>query len=501
MMDCESDTRENTLSTRHTARKRRAFLKAGVASATGLLTGCAGLDTDSEATEETAGGRGDGTVTGVAGDESDLSGTTIDMLDYEAAQARATREVLPLFEEGTGITVNLKTAPYSDLVSEQFASLSGDSTTTYDVVAVDVPYWPTFVSNDWIQPLNGFLDRSDIFRRDFIERIWDDTVVWGSPLDYLDIDQNNVMGIPYQPNVLTLYYRTDLYREAGLSPPDTFSGYQQAARELTDPEEDIYGMAMMAEQHESLLVEWKSMLYARGGRFFEGESIEQVPFGISETWEPVFDGETGMETLKFYKSLVNASYTSEDVTNWDWTDVTQNFIEGRLATAQAFSSTAYVANDPAQSEITGKVGYSLYPGSKASGSLLRRPHYGTWSLAIPNNSGKKRAAWELIRWLSLIDIQIERAKYGAQPSRKTAYEHLMKPENEFFPSSPAFFETLYLGLIEYGIGRPKIKGYFEWSNTMQKWLNRSITEGMDSREALSNAADETRMLLEQRGYY
>lgn len=79
-------------------------------------------------------------------------------------------------------------------------------------------------------------------------------------------------------------------------------------------------------------------------------------------------------------------------------------------------------------------------------------------------------------------------------------DRLAQSGNEVFQTSPAFFQALYAGLTEYGIGRPKIKGYFEWSSTMQKWLTRSITQGMDPQNALSNAADDTRQLLEEQGY-
>lgn len=96
------------------------------------------------------------------------------------------------------------------------------------------------------------------------------------------------------------------------------------------------------------------MLYARGGRFFENETIKSPPFRISESWKSVFDDQTGVETLKYYQSLSSGSYTPEGVTSWDWTNVTKNFIQGRLATAQAFSSTARAANDPAQSQVAGR---------------------------------------------------------------------------------------------------------------------------------------------------
>ena len=499
MVASQGDSADSTLSDasssdRHGSSSRRRFLRLGAGGAAALTTGCVGWGSSGQGS---SGGSG---ATNGSGSSGSLEGTTINMLEYAAAQAEATQEVLPQFEEETGISVNLETAPYSDLISKQFTSLKGDSG-SYDVIDVDVPYWPAFVSNDWIQPLNSFIEGSNLKQDDFLQRVWKDTVVWGTPEDYLNLDANNIMGIPYQPNVLTLYYRKDLYEEAGLSPPDTLNSYREAAKQLTNPGENVWGMAMMAKQHESLLVEWKSMLYARGGRFFEGETIESAPFGISESWEPIFDDQTGVETLEYYQSLIDGPYTPEGVTSWDWTNVTKNFIQGRLATAQAFSSTARTANDPSQSQIAGKVGYAPYPGSRASGSMLRRPHYGTWSLAIPRNSKKQRAAWEFIKWVNSTDIQIERARYGAQPSRQSAYDHLTKDGNEVFKTSPAFFEALYKGLTEYGIGRPKIKGYFEWSSIMQKWLTRSIAQGVAPKRALTKASEETRNLLEGEGYY
>lgn len=462
---------------------RRTFL-ATTASLSALTAGCLRL--------------GDS-----GGDETN----EINVLMYAAAQATATEEaVIPAFEDETGISVSLDTAPFGELLSQSLTTLQGDDA-VYDVIDADMSLLPQFANEGYFEPLNEYVEESDVLSPDnFIPKVWEDTAVYGPPGDYYDLSgETRINQIPYQTNVLTLYYRTDLYDEVGLEPPETISDYEQVAEQLTNEDEGIYGMGMMAREHASVFTEWKSEYQGyrgtdseQAGRFFEEEVIDpqSPPMGFSSTWEPVFNNEIARNTLQNYVDRVNAPYTPDGVTGWDWTDMTQNFLQGNLATAQAFSTTARSANDEGTSQVAGDVGYAVYPGIEINGEIFRAPHYGSWALAIPANSENKDAAWDFIEFQHRQEIALERARTGAQPSREDVYQTLSQGNEEIFPGSPQFFETMLEG-IRVGVGRPKIVGFLEWREMMAEELNAAAIGNQDPATTLQRGEERTVDILSE----
>lgn len=426
---------------------------------------------------------------------------------YSAAQATATEEaVIPAFQEETGISVNMDTAPFGDLLSQSLTTLQGDEA-VYDVIDADMSLLPQFANEGYFEPLDEYVSDSDVLNPDnFIPKVWEDAAVYGPPGDYYNLSgDTRINQIPYQTNVLTMYYRQDLYDEAGLEPPETMSDYENAAEELTDEDAGIHGMGMMAREHASVFTEWKSECQCyrnvdneAAGRFFEGEVVDpqSPPMGFSSSWEPVFDNEVAQDSLQTYVDRVNAPYTPDGVTGWDWTDMTQNFIQGNIATAHAFSTTARTANDESQSQIVGDVGYAPYPGVEVDGEVVRGPHYGSWCLAIPANSNNKDAAWDFIEFQHREEIALERARIGAQPSREDVYETLSQGSEEVFPGSQQFFEAMLEG-IRVGVGRPKILGYLEWREMMVGELNSAAIGNQTPETTLQESQEQTNGILSE----
>lgn len=434
-------------------------------------------------------------------------GDQLNVLMYAAAQADATEEaVIPEFEDETGITVNMDTAPFGDLLSQSLTTLQGNEA-VYDVIDADMSLLPEFANEGYFEPLDDYVADSDVLSpENFIPKVWEDAAVYGPPGDYYNLDgETRINQIPYQTNVLTMYYRQDLYDEAGLEPPETISDYERVAEQLTDENEGLYGMGMMAREHASVFTEWKSQYQCyrnaddeAAGRFFEGEVVDpqSPPMGFSSSWEPVFDNEIARDSLQNYVDRVNAPYTPPGASGWDWTDMTQNFIQGNLATAQAFSTTARTANDESQSQIAGDVGYAPYPGVEVDGEVVRAPHYGSWALAIPANSENKDAAWDFIEFQHREEIALERARAGAQPSRQDVYETLSQESEEVFPGSSEFFETNLEG-IQVGVGRPKIVGFLEWREMMVEELNAAAIGDQDPTSTLQQAQEQTTEILSE----
>jgi multiple sugar transport system substrate-binding protein len=384
-------------SSQHLARRREFLAGVGSTGATIALAGCTG---------GTGGNMGGGSTGGTAGtSDGSLSGTTITHLQYSSAQSNANKAVKKKFEEETGINVQIEAVPFGDLLSKTLTVLESGSG-NYDVIDADMSLLPKFASLGGIHPLDKMVKNSSVISPDlFPDKIWKDAAIYGPPdnINPQTADKTYINQIPYQTNLLQGYHRTDLYGNANVKPPDTISEYIDVGKKLTKPGEGIHGMSMMAAQHASVLVEWKSEYYGTGQGFFKGEVVNPKADiqGWSQSWTPNIYNEQAVKSLEKYVERAQADYSPKSVTSWDWTDLTRNFVQGKLATAQAFSSTARTANNPDQSQVAGKVGYHIYPGVgtdypgiKSKSDLpikpvTRTPHYGSWCLAIPANSKKK----------------------------------------------------------------------------------------------------------------
>lgn len=74
-----------------------------------------------------------------------------------------------------------------------------------------------------------------------------------------------VYGIPGWASVQVLYYRTDMFEEAGLSAPETWDDFRDAAIKLTDEKNGIYGAGIGYGASNSD-AEWltRAMLWSNG---------------------------------------------------------------------------------------------------------------------------------------------------------------------------------------------------------------------------------------------
>ncbi|AIE83726.1 ABC transporter substrate-binding protein [Fimbriimonas ginsengisoli] len=135
-------------------------------------------------------------------------------------------------------------------------------------------------------PLNRFIDGPDgIDRKDFIPMLWDG-------LAY----KRETYGVPQDINILGLFYNKDLFDKAGLTYPDstwTWKELKSAIDRLTiDRNGDGH------PEQKGLDMGWggatfRPFLYEAGGRVWNGGRA-------------VFDSPSGIEALKFYRSLMKS---------------------------------------------------------------------------------------------------------------------------------------------------------------------------------------------------
>ena len=102
-------------------------------------------------------------------------------------------------------------------------------------------------------------------------------------------------GIPWLIGSRVLFYNRGLFTAAGLSPDDppaTWSGLEDAARRIHDPDEGRYGFGMNAGERYVLYKKFMPFVWGRGGRILSDDLARSE-----------LDSPRVLEALEFYLSL------------------------------------------------------------------------------------------------------------------------------------------------------------------------------------------------------
>ena len=127
----------------------------------------------------------------------------------------------PQFEALTGIKLRFEKVPPGQIRQKAMLDLSS-KTATYATHAADPMYYPLYVANKWVEPLDKYLNDATLtdkawFNYDDIIKAWRDA-------DSID---GKPYGIPYDGEVTVQVYRKDLYDAKGLKPADTYDELRQ----------------------------------------------------------------------------------------------------------------------------------------------------------------------------------------------------------------------------------------------------------------------------------
>ena len=142
-------------------------------------------------------------------------------------------------------------------------------TATFATHAADPMYYPLYVANKWVDPLDTYLNDPTLtdkawFNYDDIIKAWREAdSVGGKPY-----------GIPFDGEVTVQVYRKDLYAAKGLKPAETYDQLLSNAKALTDPANRTYGLALrgFSGAGQNMYV-YPSILRGFGGSWFNGDKL------------------------------------------------------------------------------------------------------------------------------------------------------------------------------------------------------------------------------------
>ena len=240
-----------------------------------------------------------------------------------------------------------------------------------DAAFVDASFVQDLASRGALVNLDGYIAGSDsVAADDYVEGFRNGASFQGS-----------MYGLPFDGETTGLFYRTDLFQEAGIDgPPQTWAEFEDAAAKLTDPSKNQYGVAMFSSEAAYYFYPW---LWQAGGDVLTPDGQNMA-----------LDSPEAVEAAEFYVELARKYAPPDYLPTDSW--------EGRVTFASGKSAMYIAGNWFAGNtilefpDIEGKWASAPLPRGDAGCATTVAGD----SLIVLGDSEQQDAAWMWIEFLS-----------------------------------------------------------------------------------------------------
>ena len=403
-----------------------------------------------------------------------VEGETISVAVIPASYFDSLGSLLPQFEALTGIKVRVEKVPPGQIRQKATLDLSS-RTATYATHAADPMYYPLYVANKWVEPLDKYLNDTSLtdpawFKYDDILKAWRDA-------DSID---GKPYGIPYDGEVTVQVYRKDLYDAKGLKPATTLDELAANAKALTDPANRMHGLALrgFAGAGQNMYI-YPSLLGGFGGKWFAGKELR-------------VNSPEAVRALDWYVNTL-AQYAPPAVRNWNWPDIADAFSQGTLGCYIDAHSSASVLMNPEKSKVVGKVGFARWPkgpNGKCPTSI--------WNWGFPINAAlsdkAKKATWLFISWATSAETQARTSWKSTGPAKRSGINRTSLWRSAEFADAMKDAGHNFIGAALESLEqdtdvewRPRVPQWPAIGETMATSIQSALVGQKKSKEALDEA--------------
>jgi multiple sugar transport system substrate-binding protein len=316
------------------------------------------------------------------------------------------------FEQQTGIKVNVTKVPFGQLYNEISKDLSSP-TSQYDIIAYASQWMVDFAQNNYLERLDTYVSADPLIQWNDVSRFF---------RDFSSKYNGQIYSIPLDGDIHLLYYRLDVLKKYGLTPPRTWDDYLAIAKQLHGVDmngdgEGDFGSCISKKANEQSY--WSLLSIA--GSFLQSKGTSQGIFFNTKTMAPLVNNAAFKKALQIYKQTTE--FGSADELNFDTNDVRYAFINGRCALAIEWGDIGTMTVLP-ESKVKNKTGVSILPGSTevlnrktnqlercnstlcpfAMGDINYAPYaaFGGWvgSINRASTAGKKKLAYEYLSYVT-----------------------------------------------------------------------------------------------------
>ncbi|BAV75114.1 extracellular solute-binding protein [Pseudomonas chlororaphis subsp. aurantiaca] len=242
----------------------------------------------------------------------------------------------------------------------------------FDVLTIGMYEAALWGAKGWLQPMQDLPAAYDL--QDIFPAVREGLSAKGT-----------LYALPFYAESSMTYYRTDLFKDAGLVMPEhpTWEQIGEFAGKLNKPEQEQYGLCLRGKagwgENMALIT---TLANGFGARWF------------NEQWQPEFTGPEWKNALTFYVDTMKKAGPPGASSN-GFNENLALFNSGKCAIWVDASVAGSFVTDKSQSKVSEHVGFTYAPHQvtdKGSAWMY------SWALAIPTSSKAKDAAQTFATW-------------------------------------------------------------------------------------------------------
>jgi multiple sugar transport system substrate-binding protein len=346
-----------------------------------------------------------------------------------------------------------------------------------DLVSVGDSNLPNYVYRKLVAPVDpvpfGFKTQKDLIDA-YEPGVLDGFIVDGK-----------LYAVPMDLASISMYYRKDFFREAGLDPekpPKTWEDVAEMGKALLRKDANgtvtRAGWAWLARSTSSHFYYWGAMLPQKGVDFISPDGTQNG-----------FNNPQGMETFEYLYNAFQGPNRFSALGLAPTINPIDDFGSGRVAMINSglWLAPSLEAQYPKVTFKDGVYGIARLPQFK-SGKVATRLNPWVWMVSA--NSSVQQEAWGFVAYMTAVPanraIWLERAQY-VQPWKGFAQD----PKTQAIPGINSFLQDLAVG-----VPMPRTPHFVELSSIVAKGYDRISANGEKAAIVAPQLADEIDRLLE-----
>ena len=428
-------------------------------------------------------------------------GVTLRVVTENTPPAVALKEeMVPKFEEETGIHVEWEAVSWGDMYAKEISDLEAGSG-VYDAIYIEQDIIYTYMGRGWLTDLTHFGDtHPELVDPNFDP---DDFTSFGDA--FKDPTTGHFYAYPYEAFLKTYWYREDMYEELGVKPAETWDEFIELSKKFyewgKDKEPRVYGCGfqMIGITLPYLFVEG---FFPPHGVYTWGINLAKMRASVEKGG--TLNSDRAVKAFEDFFELLELA--PPEVKTFSWGGNVDAMAAGRTPHGPceySESAGAALRKNPdlrircALPPLEPFVKEEVMARAKTDYWKAYVNYYDGGAFGIPYCSKNKEAAYLFVQYMTGKEGSMVTATRSFAPTRKsvldelvgsdldkkTGYFSLVKEKDWMYAPAPPFREHKLL-----------IERFYD------KWIHKIVAKEVGIKEGLDQMAAEIDEMLEALGY-
>jgi len=309
---------------------------------------------------------------------------------------------------------------------------------------------PLHVEAEALEPLDSLAQKMD--KSDWVLP-WESTAFGGKK-----------MALPYEHRVWVTYHRKDILDRLGLKQSKSWDDLCKAAPKLVAANIIPYGMGFSKADNASILAEFfNNILFQVGTDVVDAKGMA------------AFGNDKGLRFFQLISDLTKCKALPAEAPEYTYDHGRESVVAGRASMTTLGSHQFVVARAAGPKE-----NLQWAPGPSFTGEIPPSGVY-NWNLIIGKHSKNKEAAWKFLEYMTSNEAQVNLAKGGETPSRKSTFRDawFSTPEAKLIKEWSEFME-------KHGRSRQFPPTWNDLTQILAEECQAIFLKGLSPRDAMNN---------------